>query len=555
MDEPHHVGLVRATLSSMHVEEYDESVIQQLLELLYRHVHKTSATAITIARHCRRESANEEDVKLAIRMHRPFGKPSHLMVKEIAREVNKQPFAQASSKPGIELPKERALTTRNYDVVISRNRAPGPWPELFPPVVRPRRRKPRNTVIQRRIKLSAPTQSTTCVPSSTSTEITADKRVITGSRAQAISIMRSPFTANATQMQAATVPTMGRPFKTSARVNTATHANMPEPPPLSTPIQERPAPDTRFRAAIPKTAFELDTSLLNHHASKRAAAPKTVVESVRQQASKAPTPVPAQAPRTPPRSKAPDRTRTTEFVPQIASRLRPNMLAPSEPRPSIHKAQLSVRPIRPRTPEPIQQQVRGTAPEITHKKAIGKMPKLRVSITKRPAPRIASSDSDDFSDLVKSMPLVGSAFVPTRKSRTRSMLAVAREIQESSSDEEKGDANEETEQSKLNVSNANHPKKLKMSPFTGPRKSSAWLQRDAIGKPVQRDASNNDSPITRREKPLDGSSLAMLRRDNAAQIANRQSGQRTTFGDNIKRTAHFIDAFYYPCFFRARSIH
>lgn len=109
MKEPRDVRTVRGILRSMGVEDYDEHVVHQLLELLYRHVSVVATEAEAMAKHGGREVAEPEDVKLAVRMHCEFtfkAPPNRDVLARLAAEVNSRPLP-ADCKAGMQLPAKR----------------------------------------------------------------------------------------------------------------------------------------------------------------------------------------------------------------------------------------------------------------------------------------------------------------------------------------------------------------------------------------------------------------------------------------------------------------
>lgn len=546
MDEPQNAEMVRTTLSSMDVEQYDECVVQQLLELVYRHVDKASSAAIKIARHSSRTQADEEDVKLAIRMTRPPLLPTHTTVQEIANDANKQPLPQVVSKPGVSLPTKWGLSTRNYDVIISRNRAPGPWPEIFAPIEYRPRRKP---TVQRPVKSTSSPRTTTDIHAPMS--ITPEKQVFTTSRAQAISILRSPFTAPSTDLPLNRGPTLRpRPsFTPFPLISANTLGNMPEPPTLRAAIAERPDPDTRYRAAIPTSHFELDPALLRN-VPNRITIPKPSVETGRQQNTKNATrgrqqinkPVTSGRAQAPSSSSKP-RVRPTLTVPQLATRLRPNIEPPSTPRLLIRKKPVPIEPLiqpkfvdnpriqpampqRPlirKRPTPIEPLIQPkfvdkprihTAPE----EAIGKVPKVMVKMPKRPGQQPAqSSGSDDFSDIVNNMSRPGPAITPTRKSTAVKKLSKARKLEPSSSEEE----TTEQEQDEFYFSNETKKQKISLqtneAKFFRPPVASRIRHLPSISKAPE--SSLNDESKAKLETRLE-----LLQRDlRQRQLENKRS--------------------------------
>ncbi len=107
---PRDAKTVRGILASMEVSDYDEHVVHQLLELLYRHVSVVAAESAAMARHAGREVADTEDVKLAVRMRCEFtynAPPNRVLLARLASEVNSQPLPAIEQKAGVAIPPRR----------------------------------------------------------------------------------------------------------------------------------------------------------------------------------------------------------------------------------------------------------------------------------------------------------------------------------------------------------------------------------------------------------------------------------------------------------------
>lgn len=107
---PRDAKTVRGILASMEVTEYDEHVVHQLLELLYRHVGVVAAESTSVARHSGRQIADTEDVKLAVRMRCEFSynaPPNRALLARMANEVNSQPLPAIEQKAGVAIPLRR----------------------------------------------------------------------------------------------------------------------------------------------------------------------------------------------------------------------------------------------------------------------------------------------------------------------------------------------------------------------------------------------------------------------------------------------------------------
>jgi transcription initiation factor TFIID subunit 9B len=119
---PRDARTITAILDAMGVEEYDEHVVHQLLELLYRHVWSVLDDARVYSEHADKPAIDADDVKLAIRtrVDASFTQPpSRDVSMRLARDVNKVPLPSVNAHAGVALPpRELQLTKQNFAVEI-----------------------------------------------------------------------------------------------------------------------------------------------------------------------------------------------------------------------------------------------------------------------------------------------------------------------------------------------------------------------------------------------------------------------------------------------------
>jgi transcription initiation factor TFIID subunit 9B len=119
---PRDARTVAAILDAMGVEEYDERVVHQLLELLYRHVWSVLDDARVYSEHADKAAIDVDDVKLAIRtrVDTSFTQPPPRDVSmRLAKAMNAEPLPLVDSRAGVALPlPELQLTKQNFVVVL-----------------------------------------------------------------------------------------------------------------------------------------------------------------------------------------------------------------------------------------------------------------------------------------------------------------------------------------------------------------------------------------------------------------------------------------------------
>jgi transcription initiation factor TFIID subunit 9B len=119
---PRDAKTIAAILHAMGVEDYDERVVHQLLELLYRHVWSVLDDARVYSEHADKTAIDVDDVKLAIRtrVDTSFTQPpSRDVAMRLAKVINAEPLPPVDSRAGVSLPPpELQLTKQNFVVVL-----------------------------------------------------------------------------------------------------------------------------------------------------------------------------------------------------------------------------------------------------------------------------------------------------------------------------------------------------------------------------------------------------------------------------------------------------
>lgn len=122
-DAPRDAQTIRAILSSMGVEEYDELVVRQLLEVLYRYVWSVLDDARSYSEHADKPAIDVEDVKLAIRTRVEMSftqPPSREVTMRAAMAQNSEALPPVDLHAGVALPAiEQTLMRQNIAVLLS----------------------------------------------------------------------------------------------------------------------------------------------------------------------------------------------------------------------------------------------------------------------------------------------------------------------------------------------------------------------------------------------------------------------------------------------------
>lgn len=121
---PRDARAVDDLLRSMGIANYEPRVISQLLEFSHRYATHVLEDADDYRHHCDRETVEEKDVALAIKMKESTSfapPPPRELLLNIAQDRNKMPLPLVPSRYGVLLPPDRyCLTAPNYDVQASK---------------------------------------------------------------------------------------------------------------------------------------------------------------------------------------------------------------------------------------------------------------------------------------------------------------------------------------------------------------------------------------------------------------------------------------------------
>ncbi|KAK3913882.1 Transcription initiation factor TFIID subunit 9 [Frankliniella fusca] len=115
---PKDAQVIMSMLKDMGVQDYEQRVLNQLLEFTYRYVTCILDDSRVYATHAKKKTIDLDDVKLAVNMQldRSFTTPPpREILLEVARSKNSQPLPVVKPSCGIRLPPDRyCLSSVNY---------------------------------------------------------------------------------------------------------------------------------------------------------------------------------------------------------------------------------------------------------------------------------------------------------------------------------------------------------------------------------------------------------------------------------------------------------
>ncbi|KAE8749260.1 hypothetical protein FOCC_FOCC003967 [Frankliniella occidentalis] len=115
---PKDAQVIMSMLKDMGVQDYEQRVLNQLLEFTYRYVTCILDDSRVYATHAKKKTIDLDDVKLAVNMQldRSFTTPPpREILLEVARLKNSQPLPVVKPSCGIRLPPDRyCLSSVNY---------------------------------------------------------------------------------------------------------------------------------------------------------------------------------------------------------------------------------------------------------------------------------------------------------------------------------------------------------------------------------------------------------------------------------------------------------
>ncbi|CAD6236155.1 GSCOCG00008076001-RA-CDS [Cotesia congregata] len=117
---PQMAVIIESIIKSMGIEDYDPSVIQQLLEFVYRNATGVIEDGKVFAKHANKKFLDGSDISLALNMKSEVcdvrvGPMTTSSLKELARVHNSVPLEFVKPKDGLRLPADRYCSTAvNY---------------------------------------------------------------------------------------------------------------------------------------------------------------------------------------------------------------------------------------------------------------------------------------------------------------------------------------------------------------------------------------------------------------------------------------------------------
>ncbi|KAJ8902558.1 hypothetical protein NDN08_006960 [Rhodosorus marinus] len=142
-DVPKDAQVMAAILKAMGVESYEDRVVNQLMELLYRYVREIIDEARGYCEYAGKKELGIEDVRLSIQSRISYSftqPPSREVLLQLGRERNSIPLPPLEDKVGIQLPPEKhQLTSQNYQLKVESKappkqvEKPGTDPKPTPP--------------------------------------------------------------------------------------------------------------------------------------------------------------------------------------------------------------------------------------------------------------------------------------------------------------------------------------------------------------------------------------------------------------------------------------
>mmetsp|Transcript_533 Transcript_533/g.997 ORF Transcript_533/g.997 Transcript_533/m.997 type:complete len:181 (+) Transcript_533:187-729(+) len=127
-DVPKDAQVMAAILKAMGVESYEDRVVNQLMELLYRYVCEIIDEARGYCEYAGKKEIGIEDVRLSIQSRISYSftqPPSREVLLQLGRERNSIPLPPLEDKVGIQLPPEKhQLTSQNYQLKVESKAPP-----------------------------------------------------------------------------------------------------------------------------------------------------------------------------------------------------------------------------------------------------------------------------------------------------------------------------------------------------------------------------------------------------------------------------------------------
>lgn len=117
---PQMAVIIESIIKSMGIEDFDPSVIQQLLEFIYRYSTGVIEDGKVYAKHANKKFLDDSDVSLALKLKSEVhdakvGPMTTSSLKELARVHNSVPLGFVKPKDGLRLPADRYCSTAvNY---------------------------------------------------------------------------------------------------------------------------------------------------------------------------------------------------------------------------------------------------------------------------------------------------------------------------------------------------------------------------------------------------------------------------------------------------------
>ncbi|KAH0558278.1 hypothetical protein KQX54_015381 [Cotesia glomerata] len=117
---PQMAVIIDSIIKSMGIEDYDPSVVQQLLEFVYRHVTGVIESGKVFARHANKKFLDSSDISFALKIKSEVcdvkvGPMMTSSLKELARVHNSVPLKFVKPKDGLRLPADHYCSTAvNY---------------------------------------------------------------------------------------------------------------------------------------------------------------------------------------------------------------------------------------------------------------------------------------------------------------------------------------------------------------------------------------------------------------------------------------------------------